>query len=83
MYPSRSHSASCTSAGTTQLILIQGSNLIRADLTLQYRVSPADAATLRRAVLVHPSLMEEWNVLYLVEERVRLSHFSVMVAFLW
>ena len=54
------------------LILLQGSNLIRPDLTLQCRITPADGETLTRAVYVSPSRMKEWDVMYLIEEKVRL-----------
>ena len=53
------------------LILVQGSNLIRHDLSLRYRISPADLQTLKPALCVSPVLLEEWSVKYLIEEKVR------------
>ena len=58
-------------AGMCTLVVVQGSNLIRHDLTLQYRISPADAEYVTRAAYVLPSRFKEWNAFYLIEDRVR------------
>ena len=51
-------------------ILVQGSNLIRPDLDLEYRLSPGSIAASGRASLVPPDELEEWAVSYLVEPKV-------------
>ena len=58
-------------AGTRTLFLVHGSNLIRSDLALRYRISPADSQFCRPAACLSPGLLEEWNVKYLVEEKAR------------
>ena len=61
----------CVCTGTHTLILVQGSNLIRSDLALRYRISPALSLTQQPISCISPGLLEEWSVKYLVEERVR------------
>ena len=56
--------------GTHTLFLVQGSNLIQSDLALRYRISPSDLQTLKPALCISPVLLEEWNVKYLIEEKV-------------
>ena len=53
------------------IILVHGSNLIRDDLALHYRISPADLQTLKPALCISPKLLENWRVNYLIEEKVR------------
>ena len=65
-------------AGTHTLFLVHGSNLIRSDLALRYRISPADSQFCRAAVCISPGLLEEWNVKYLVEEKVRQPFLHVL-----
>ena len=60
----------CATAGSQRLILVKGSNLLRSDLTLMYRIIPTDFETLTKAVYVQPSRMEEWGINYLIEEKV-------------
>ena len=69
---------SLQSAETHTLILVQGSNLIRSDLALQYRIAPADAEVLRGAALVPTWLFKEWNAMFLIEERVRTCSLPVL-----
>ena len=63
-------------AGTRAFILVQGSNHLRPDLILEYRLSPGPLEASGPASLVPPDELEEWAVSYLVEPRVRLSTYS-------
>ena len=57
-------------AGMRVFILVQGSNLIRPDLNLEYRLSPGSVDASGQASLVPPDELEEWAVSYLVEPKV-------------
>lgn len=60
----------CSWSDAATLILVQGSNLLCSDLSVQYRISPADLQTLGRAVFVSDDLLKGWEVEYLTDEKV-------------
>ena len=61
-------------AGALLLILIHGDNLLRNDMQLRYRLSPADALQASGALeVISPTQLSEWQVSYLVEMKVWLE----------
>ena len=56
-------------AGPRAFILIHGSNLMRNDLRLEYRLSPVDYQISTPAALLDPHQLQEWGVSYLMEHK--------------
>ena len=58
-------------AGARTFILVQGCNLKRPDISLEYRLSPGPVEASGHAQLVHVDELDEWDVAYLVEPQVQ------------
>ena len=69
LWPGPQSKAACC-AGTRAFILLQGTNIVRPDQQLQYRLSLGSFEASGAVIFVPRDELQEWGVAYLVEPKV-------------